>query len=213
MVDHLVYATPDLNRGIDDLEKLLGIRATPGGQHLGIGTRNALIALGPTTYFEIIGPDPEQPEPEKPRWFGLDTLRVPQLTAWFATVNDLGKLVTHAAEQGVKLGTVLAGSRRPPMGLSYHGSLPIPAWSLRTASCRDLSIGGQRFIPRAMRRRVPHCWTSERNIPTQLQFRRYWLDSESICPSRPARGPLSLQASQHRRVWWNCVSGAHRSQG
>ena len=115
-VDHLVYATPDLNRGIDDLEKLLGIRATPGGQHLGIGTRNAVIALGPTTYFEIIGPDPEQPEPEKPRWFGLDTLRVPQLTAWFATVNDLGKLVTHAAEQGVKLGTVLAGSRRRPDG-------------------------------------------------------------------------------------------------
>jgi hypothetical protein len=25
-VDHIVYATPDLNRGIDDLEKLLGAR-------------------------------------------------------------------------------------------------------------------------------------------------------------------------------------------
>ena len=115
-VDHIVYATPDLNRGIDDLEKLLGVRATPGGQHLGIGTRNALIALGPTTYFEIIGPDPEQPEPEKPRWFGLDDRRIPQLAAWFANANDLEQLVTHAAEQGIKLGTVLAGSRKRPDG-------------------------------------------------------------------------------------------------
>jgi dipeptidyl aminopeptidase/acylaminoacyl peptidase len=46
-VDHLVYITPDLNRGIEEIEKLLGVRATPGGQHIGYGTRNALIALGP----------------------------------------------------------------------------------------------------------------------------------------------------------------------
>jgi pimeloyl-ACP methyl ester carboxylesterase len=30
-VDHLVYATPDLQLGIDRIEKLLGVRATPGG--------------------------------------------------------------------------------------------------------------------------------------------------------------------------------------
>jgi hypothetical protein len=52
-VDHLVYATPDLDRGIDEIEKLLGVRASPGGQHQGRGTRNALVALGPTAYLEI----------------------------------------------------------------------------------------------------------------------------------------------------------------
>src|SRR5207302_7776546 len=81
-VDHLVYATPDLQLGIDTAEKLFGVRATPGGQHPGQGTRNALIALGPASYLEIIGTDPEQPKPAGPRRFGIDDLKAPHLLTW-----------------------------------------------------------------------------------------------------------------------------------
>lgn len=116
-VDHLVYGTPDLQAGIEKLEKLLGVRATPGGQHPGRGTRNALIALGPATYIEIIAPDPDQPEPALPRPFGLDGLSGPRLVAWAAKASDPVALASKAAEQGITLGDVTAGSRRRPDGV------------------------------------------------------------------------------------------------
>lgn len=116
-IDHLVYATTDLNRGVKEIEKLLGVRATPGGQHPGRGTRNALVALGPTAYLEIIAPDPEQPPPEEPRPFGLDGLKESRLVAWFVKSRDLERLRTEAAHKGVALGEVMSGSRRRPDGV------------------------------------------------------------------------------------------------
>ena len=110
-IDHLVYATPDLNRGVAEIEKLLGVRATVGGQHPGRGTRNALVALGPTTYLEILAPDPEQPPPKEPRPFGLDELKKSKLVAWFVNSSDLEQLRGEAVRKGVPLGEVKSGSR------------------------------------------------------------------------------------------------------
>jgi hypothetical protein len=116
-VDHLVYATTDLNRGVDEIEKLLGVRATPGGQHPGRGTRNALIALGPAIYLEIIAPDPEQPAPKTPRSFGIDELKKSRLVTWAANGHDLERLTIEAAQQGVSFGKVISGSRQRPDGV------------------------------------------------------------------------------------------------
>ena len=116
-VDHLVFGTPDLAAGIDTIEKLSGIRATPGGQHPGEGTRNALISLGPASYLEILAPDPEQPKPARPRWFGLDDLTAPRLVGWAAKGDDLSQFVKTVLGKGVRLGEVGSGSRRNPQGL------------------------------------------------------------------------------------------------
>jgi hypothetical protein len=116
-VDHLVYATPDLNRGVEEIEKILGVRATPGGQHPGRGTRNALITLGPAIYLEIIAPDPEQPPPKTPRPFGIDGLKESRLVAWAAKGSDLGRLKDEAARKGARLGEVMSGSRRRTDGV------------------------------------------------------------------------------------------------
>ena len=116
-VDHLVYATPDLELGIQAIEKLTGVRASAGGQHPRLGTRNALIALGSSTYLEIIGPDPEQPKPDGPRRFGIDELKAPRLLTWVAKGTGLAPFVDRARASGVRLGDVIAGSRKRPDGV------------------------------------------------------------------------------------------------
>ena len=116
-VDHLVYATLDLDRGMREIEDLLGVRATAGGRHPGRGTRNALLALGDGVYLEIIGPDPDQPPPPSARWFGIDTLTSSRLTAWAAKSSDVDGLRDRAVRQGIALGNVQAGSRRQPDGV------------------------------------------------------------------------------------------------
>ena len=117
MVDHIVYATPDLQRGVDQIERLVGVRAVPGGQHPGRGTRNALVALGPATYLEIIGPDPEQPTPKDPRPFGIDRLHEPKLVAWASKAANPDRVAATAETHGVKLGPVIDGSRRRADGV------------------------------------------------------------------------------------------------
>jgi hypothetical protein len=116
-VDHLVFATPDLATGVEKIQQLLGVRATPGGEHPGAGTRNALIALGEAAYLEIIGPDPEQPKPERARRFGIDNLVAPKLVTWAAKGTHLEQLVTEALRKGIQLGDVSPGSRRDPQGV------------------------------------------------------------------------------------------------
>ena len=116
-IDHLVYATPSLDRGIKEIEDLLGVRAAAGGQHPGRGTRNALVALGPNTYLEIIAPDPDQPTPSSPRAFGLDTLTKSRLVTWAAKTTNVDSIHDRALANDISLGRADAGSRKRPDGV------------------------------------------------------------------------------------------------
>ena len=129
LIDHLVYATPDVDESITHLETQLGIRATLGGQHAGKGTRNALLALGPRTYLEIVGPDHAQPAPSSPRWFGIDTLAAPRLVTWAVHGAALRQLRENAAQDGVDVGDVLAGHRTRPDGVQLSWEYTSP-WAM-----------------------------------------------------------------------------------
>ena len=115
-LDHIIYATPDLQFGIDTLEGMLGVRATPGGQHPGHGTRNAFIRLGDRTFLEILGPDPDQPALDRPRWLGIDSLRAPRLNGRAAAESNLDALVRKAAAGGARLRAIHEGRRENPDG-------------------------------------------------------------------------------------------------
>jgi hypothetical protein len=115
-IDHIAYGTRDLDATVAELESRLGVRAVAGGRHPGLGTRNALLSLGPTTYLEIIGPDPEQPAPAGPRIFGIDALERPRPVIWVANTDDIDGVAARARSNGVPLGAVRAGGRQRPDG-------------------------------------------------------------------------------------------------
>lgn len=126
-IDHLVYATADVEATSAELEARLGVAATPGGRHPGRGTYNALFALGPRSYLEVIGPDPGQPAPAAPRWFGIDALTDARLVTWAAKTAELEELIAGAARRGVRLGAVAARSRVQPDGKWLSWQLTDPA--------------------------------------------------------------------------------------
>jgi Glyoxalase-like domain len=128
LVDHLVYATADLDRGIAEVERVLGVRASLGGQHPIWGTRNALVALGSSSYLEIIAPDPDHSSPSEERPFGLEALASSRLVGWAAKGSGLTNFRDAAAQHGVELGKVLSGSRKQADGT-------VLAWKLTDLRC------------------------------------------------------------------------------
>src|SRR5262249_14805825 len=94
--------------------------------HPAWGTRNALIALGRRIYLEIIGPDPDQPPPGRPRPFHIDYIDAPHLFTWAVGATDLERFALEAKTRGVELGEVRSGSRRTEDGTLLSWKLTDP---------------------------------------------------------------------------------------
>jgi hypothetical protein len=113
-IDHLVYASPDLDAAVAEIARLTGVRPQHGGQHPGLGTHNALLSLGDRTYLEIIAPDPAQPGTGQQQPFGLDHLTAPALRSWAAAPQDLDAAVRRARTEGFDYGDIVTRHRRTP---------------------------------------------------------------------------------------------------
>jgi len=118
-LDHLVFACKDVSEGTQIIQSLTGATAVVGGPHVGRGTRNTLLTFDDKTYFEIIGVDPDQPEPERARGFGIDDLQAPKLVAF--AIHPVGEetladLATIVRDHGFDPGEWMAMSRQKPDG-------------------------------------------------------------------------------------------------
>lgn len=116
LLDHLVYAVPDLGAAVDALSARLGVRPDAGGRHPGWGTHNALLSLGGDSYLELIAPDPEQPAPEHPRSFDLDGVTEPLLRTWAIKAPNIDARIERARVAGFDPGDAEPGSRATPDG-------------------------------------------------------------------------------------------------
>jgi hypothetical protein len=114
--DHLVLATPSLSETVQTVGHLLGIQPAEGGRHVGRGTRNFLLGLGNGGYLEIIGPDPEQPEAQPPRVFGIEQLTLPRLVTWAVRVTGIDAAIASARARGFDPGDAWEMTRATPAG-------------------------------------------------------------------------------------------------
>ncbi|MBE9607650.1 VOC family protein [Acetobacteraceae bacterium H6797] len=145
-IDHLVIACASLEQGAEWAERALGVAPMPGGAHPGVGTHNALLGMG-AVYLELIAPDPAQPDPPRPRPFGLDDPAIkaavagtPRLVAYVGRSTGLDALSIRLGDRAGEMRAMTRGSLRwrllfPPQGTGLGALVPpMIEWEGRTAA-------------------------------------------------------------------------------
>lgn len=113
-IDHLVWYNADLTQGYRYFSDKMDCDPLYGGQHPGEATANAVMALGPSTYLEILGLDVKQ------SGAGLDPevrgLQGSGLFHWAVGGVDLARISALAARGGLEGGAIVPGGRITPDG-------------------------------------------------------------------------------------------------
>jgi catechol 2,3-dioxygenase-like lactoylglutathione lyase family enzyme len=109
-IDHVIYATADLDAAAARVESELGLSAVPGGRHEGHGTHNRIVPLG-GGYLELMAiADPEEAagSPIGSAVQGRLADQGDGLFAWCIAVDDVERVaerlnlpVTTIARQGL----------------------------------------------------------------------------------------------------------------
>lgn len=121
-IDHIVLGIDDLDRGIEEVHRLTGVRPKFDGRDARLGTRSAVIGLGGNAFLEIVAPDPKaNPDAIDPRFRGLfldplatfDTLTPFQ---WAIGTSNMELTLVLAGRVGNRPTDVFAGSRKRRWG-------------------------------------------------------------------------------------------------
>ena len=121
-LDHIVIAAPDLDAAKQEFADRTRVTPIDGGQHVGRGTRNALVSFGAGQYLEIIAPDPEQDIGDT---FGaaLAGLSETRLLHWAVRVSGLEAVAEVARAAGFEPGPIFETSRAQADGVVLNWKL------------------------------------------------------------------------------------------
>lgn len=155
-LDHLLYATSSLEKGMDEIEALLGVRPARGGHHPRFGTHNALLSLGTNVYLEVIARDPELPEPEDGALVDIPDGAPSRLVTWVMQTTNIEQSVRAARAANLGIGDISAGKRENPDGsvvswqatdpyaMPFDGALPfLINWGETPHPSTMTPVGGQ----------------------------------------------------------------------
>jgi hypothetical protein len=112
-VDHILLGIDDLDRGMEQFEKLTGVRPVYGGKHPR-GTHNALVSLGDGTYLEILALQPNVAPPKE--YADLKKLRALTPIGWAVSSKDSAQLRSRLTSAGLAVSEPNPGSRTTPAG-------------------------------------------------------------------------------------------------
>ncbi len=126
--DHIAVTALDLQSGITHVHSQTGLTLPAGGEHPQMATHNAVARFTDDTYFEIIAPNPAATPPTCPRWFDLDRVTKPALTAWILRTDDIEGCLIRAKALGFDLGRATPlerGSLKWRFSLTDDGKTPM----------------------------------------------------------------------------------------
>lgn len=128
-IDHIVYAVPDLEAAMDQLEQTLGVRPLFGGYHTTQGTKNAVLHLGHQCYLELLATDFENKQCKAPRWMGVDFIDRPQVTRWSLRSTQLQEDRLSVKQYHMEMGSIQGGQRKKTDGqlLTWEMIMPLAA--------------------------------------------------------------------------------------
>jgi catechol 2,3-dioxygenase-like lactoylglutathione lyase family enzyme len=112
-IDHIVIAVRDLERAAVNFSKA-GFTVTPGGEHSGGVTHNALIALADGSYFELIAWKRPPDTPDNGWWRCLQAGE--GFIDYALRADDLDAEVARLRDAGLDVPDPVAGGRTRPDG-------------------------------------------------------------------------------------------------
>jgi hypothetical protein len=181
-IDHVIYATADLDAAAARVERELGLVARAGGRHAGLGTHNRIVPLG-GGYLELLAVADAEEASGSDLGRGLIARLDGDgdgLLGWVVAVDDvdsvarrLGTTVTTIARSGLRarLTGVAEAMREPslPFFLARDPGVPDPGL--------DGDVGGISWI----------------EVAGDAARLRVWLDSAPL-PLRVVAGPPAVRA-------------------